>query len=365
MLLDNNTNIPQVDLKTLKELLINLYKKAVIKGIPLKDVPCIMLWGPPGAGKSSAIEQVCTELEHLTKKKVNLVDIRLALFSPVDLRGVPIPSKDHTNTVWLRPSIFDLSADDDTINLIFLDELSSASTQLQADAYQICLDHRIGEHKLPDNTIVIAAGNRTTDHAVAYKMPSALANRMLHFDVEPDIDAWRDWAIDDGVDKRILDFISFDNSKLNETPNNNSLAYPTPRSWGFVDTVLKITDMSVDEAQNYIAAAVGNDIAIGFNHWYDIHDELPTVEAIISGTATARPRSNECAYTIISSLTEYVSQHKDSITSTELDNAFRYCKIFPSDFTMMLHSNLVNIDGINLKLMKCQSVREWINKKGA
>lgn len=76
------------------------------------------------------------------------------------------------------------------VNILLLDEISAAPQSVQAAAYQITLDRVvIGEHKLPDNCIVIAAGNRTTDKSVAYKIPKGLANRLLHIEVESNFEA--------------------------------------------------------------------------------------------------------------------------------------------------------------------------------
>ena len=70
---------------------------------------------------------------------------------------------------------------------------------VQAAAYQITLDKKIGEHKLPSNCIVIAAGNRVTDKSVAYQMPKALANRLLHMEIEADFTSWNSWAVNAGI----------------------------------------------------------------------------------------------------------------------------------------------------------------------
>lgn len=62
-----------------------------------------------------------------------------------------------------------MDSSDDIVNILFLDEISAAPQSVQAAAYQITLDRVVGEHKLPDNCIVIAAGNRVTDKSVALK----------------------------------------------------------------------------------------------------------------------------------------------------------------------------------------------------
>lgn len=364
MLLNNdNTNIPQVDVNVVKNIMTTLYLNAINKGVSLSTIPTTMLWGPPGVGKSSAVTQFCKELEIKSGKKVTLTDIRLLLFSPVDLRGVPVADVTHNFTQWLMPQIFDLSVTDDTVNIVFLDEISAAPQSVQAAAYQICLDHRIGEHKLPDNAIVIAAGNRTTDHSVAYKMPAALANRMLHFNVGISFDAWKMWAVNNGIDERILGYLSFDNSRLCEKPDNNSLAYPTPRSWEFVSTILKTTEMSVNEAHDYISSAVGIDTSLAFENWCNIFKKLPDTRDIFKGICKVKPNTHDALYAIISSMTTYVAEHKDVISVNELDNAFVYSQKFPTDFVMMFYDNLSYIDGISLKLLKCPSVKAWVNRR--
>ena len=81
----------------------------------------------------------------------------------------------------------------DTVNILFLDEISAAPQSVQAAAYQITLDRSVGEYRLPENCIVIAAGNRVTDRSVAYSMPKALANRLCHLEIRSDPGSWHDW----------------------------------------------------------------------------------------------------------------------------------------------------------------------------
>lgn len=363
MLLDNNTNIPDVDVNGAIDLLFKLYQDAVTKGIPFDQLPTFMLWGPPGVGKSSLVKQTCSKLEQATGKKVNLTDIRLVLFTPPDFRGIPYADESHRFTQWLMPKILDLPDDPDIVNIIVLDEISSATQQMQATAYQICLDRCVGEHKLPDNTIVIAAGNRTTDHSVAYKMPAALANRMLHLNVDVSFDAWHKWAINNLVDERIVGYLSFDNSHLCEEPDNNSLAYPTPRSWSFVSTVLKTTGLSVSNAYSYIASAVGADTALAFESWCEIYSTLPRTRDIFKGVCKTKPSKPDALYALISSMTAYVAEHKDSISPSEIENAFSYARNFPNDYVMTFFTNLSYIEDIKLKLIKCPSVMAWLNKR--
>ena len=176
-------NIPVLSTGKCIDTLTFMYSQVIRNNVDFSKMPSVMLWGPPGVGKSQAIRSFAKEIERLTDKKVDVTDVRLLLFNPIDLRGIPTANEDKTLAVWLKPQIFQMDESKDKVNILFLDEISAAPPAVQAAAYQITLDRVIGEHKLPDNCIVIAAGNRVTDKSVAYAMPKALANRLLHLEI--------------------------------------------------------------------------------------------------------------------------------------------------------------------------------------
>lgn len=177
------TNIPQMNVEEVISKLSKAYSAVINNGLPVKTMPSVMLWGPPGVGKSQAVKAMAKEIEKACNKEVHVTDVRLLLFNPIDLRGIPTSNADKTLAIWLKPQIFQMDDRDDIINILFLDEISAASQSVQAAAYQITLDRVVGEHKLPENCIVIAAGNRTTDKSVSFKMPKALANRLMHIEI--------------------------------------------------------------------------------------------------------------------------------------------------------------------------------------
>lgn len=191
-----------------------MYCSVIENGTGLGALPSVMLWGAPGVGKSQGVRQMAATIEAVTGKHVHITDVRLLLFNPIDLRGIPTANEDRTLAVWLRPQIFDMDPSSEVVNILFLDEISAAPQSVQAAAYQITLDHTVGEHRLPDNCIVIAAGNRVTDKSVAYKMPKALANRLLHLEVSTDTESWRAWAVSHGINEKVIGFLSFKPDKL-------------------------------------------------------------------------------------------------------------------------------------------------------
>ena len=184
--------------------LAGAYANLIKNAVSLRKFPSVMLWGAPGVGKSQGVRQIAKLLEEETGKKVVVTDVRLLLFNPVDLRGIPTANAEKTLAVWLKPKIFQMDEGEEVINILFLDEISAAPQSVQAAAYQITLDHTVGEHKLPENCIVIAAGNRVTDKSVAFHMPKALANRLCHIEVEAHQKSWREWAVKENIHEKMV-----------------------------------------------------------------------------------------------------------------------------------------------------------------
>lgn len=359
---ENGLNIPSVPVETLIHQLKTLFCNVKKRGIAFKSIPTPFLWGPPGVGKSQAVYQVADILSKECNVKVNVIDVRLLLFSPIDLRGVPVADADRKFTDWLKPRIFDMEDGDDVINILFLDELSAASQAVQAAAYQICLDRKIGEHILPENCIVIAAGNRTTDQSVSYKMPKALCNRLMHFDVVSNYASWKRWAVQKGISEKVIAFIGFDNSRLCVEPDSSELAYPTPRSWEFVSNLLNSDDGDPAYLNVLISACVGSDTAMEFDMFCKGFLSLPSVQSIMKGLCREYPKSHDKLYALSASIVSVIRDRKADITKDELNNIFDYVKGFPHDYVVALIYDVLQIDGIKSKLMTCYSFQKLAAK---
>ena len=360
-----NANIPQMNVNRLIEELTPAYSNIINAGLPIKMFPSVMLWGPPGVGKSQAVRQLGKEIEKLTGKKTHITDVRLLLFNPIDLRGIPTSNEDKTLAVWLKPQIFQMDSSDDVINILFLDEISAAPQSVQAAAYQITLDRVVGEHKLPGNCIVIAAGNRTTDKSVAFKMPKALANRLLHIEVEGDFDSWKRWAITTGINDKIVGFLSFRKSYLmGFDSKNDDIAFATPRSWEMVSKILNGIDDNLDNMYPLIAGLVGTGVAVEFLTWSRIYNELPSIEDIFDGKMPDVPKNTSAMYALASSMIYYAKKHKDEMS--RIANSIRYADRMPPDFSVMLLKDYMDIEeGYKERLMLIPEFTRWLQSKGA
>lgn len=355
----NAYNIPTITAGNAIEQLAELYSTAYQSGM-LPVIPSVALWGPMGVGKSTLVKEVAAQLSKKLRMYVGVTDIRLLNFSPIDLRGIPSADAEKEFTVWLKPKIFNLPKDE--VSILFLDEISAAPQSLQAAAYQIALDKRIGEFELPENCIVICAGNRTTDRSVAFRMPKALANRLIHFEIVSDFDSWYEWALQHDVDERVIGYLAFDNSRMNTEPDIEELAFPTPRSWEFVSRLLKTTGKSPAEAHGLISGCVGVSNALEFENWCHVYRKLPKVADILAGKCTVRVKESDVIYALISSLLIRISGHKDTISVRELENVCAYASQFPADFSAMFFRGVLAIEGMNMQLTKVSSFAAWMKK---
>ena len=171
--------------------------------------------------------------------------------------------------------------------MLFLDELNSAPPSVQAAAYQLVLNKRIGQYKLPHNVKIVAAGNRETDRGVTYRMPSPLANRFRHINMEVNFEDWSIWATNNKVHPDVIGYLTYSKADLFDfDPKTSSQAFATPRSWNYVSEILSTEgfDSASDFQQKAeVAGAIGEGMAIKFCEHRKIASQLPNPEDVLNG----------------------------------------------------------------------------------
>ena len=351
-----NLNIPKMSVGEATNILSQTYRTAIQKGVSPNLIPSVMMWGPPGVGKSQAVRQIAKDIEKETGKTTKVTDVRLLLFNPIDLRGIPTSNADKTLAIWLKPQIFQMDDSPSVVNILFLDEISAAPQSVQAAAYQITLDRVVGEHRLPDNCIVIAAGNRVTDKSVSFKMPKALANRLLHIEIEGSYESWNTWAVKAGVNAKVLGYLASHTSRLfGFNPANDDLAFATPRSWEMVSSLLNNVSDDVKKMYPLIAGLVGSGTAIEFMTWTKVFDKVPKMEDVFNGVATVKPTTMDALYATVSAMSIYARDVQDK--PEKIGHSLAYAQNFPSDFRALLLTNYKAIEKDYEKFL--QSIPEY------
>ncbi len=256
-------------------------RRAILKAFEKKRP--LFLWGPPGIGKSEVVAEIAEELGGL------MIDLRLGQMDPTDVRGIPFYNRDLGKMDWAPP--IDLPdaeiAAKYPIIVLFLDEMNSAAPAVQAAAYQLILNRRVGKYVLPDNVVMIAAGNRESDKGVTYRMPTPLANRFLHLEMKADFASWQDWAVLHNIHKDVVGYLGFAKQDLYDFDSkSSSRAFATPRSWTFVSEILGDDDIDDITATDLIAGAIGEGLAVKFMAHRKVASKMPKPEEILKGKVT-------------------------------------------------------------------------------
>ena len=290
-----------------------------LRQLAVEEQQPVFIWGSPGTGKSSVVNQLAIELE------IALRDIRALLLDPVDLRGLPFVGKDGRSQ-WATPDFLPQDGE----GILFLDELNAAPAMVQASCYQLVLDRRLGEYTLPEGWAIVAAGNRDSERAATTKMPTPLRNRFVHIDFEVDVQEWSEWAIKANVRPEVIAFIRF-RPELLSAFDRDANAFPSPRSWEFVSRILDSLDSQANPAIEHevIAGAVGSGAATGFSAFLRMFRELPNIDAILLNPLQEPVPENAAAqYAVASALARCASD-------TNFDRISLYLNRLPTEFRVL------------------------------
>ena len=232
----------------------------------------LMIWGPPGIGKSSIVAQTASA------HKIGFIDLRLSQLAPTDLRGLPVARNGVSR--WYPPEFLPRTGE----GVLFLDEINLAPPTMQGMAQQLILDRKVGNYVVPPGWYIWAAGNRSEDRAAVFDMPAQLANRFLHLEVAPDFDSFKAYALECGLHEQILAFLSFRPTLLHRLDPQQP-AWPSPRSWEMAST-LHLAGLE-------IAPVVGVAAAAEFHAYIELYHALPDLERILHGTGDGVPFPSE------------------------------------------------------------------------
>ena len=208
----------------------------------------VLLLSPPGVGKSELVYEAAA---NAGLRCQSLLGTQIA---PEDVSGIPRIVGERS--VFCPPRV--LLPEDGQPFCLFLDELPAASSDVQKALYSLLLERRLGEHRLPEGSWVVAAGNRAEDHALVRTMSSALVNRVVILDVRPDVQEWLAWGRTHAVRAEILAFIACCPEALSRAPEETPRPFSTPRAWTTLSSALDHL-----EANGILTSAVMRAVAFG------------------------------------------------------------------------------------------------------
>lgn len=261
----------------------------------------VFITGPAGVGKSDIVHQLGKEQNR------QVIDIRLALYDPTDIKGMPFFDSNDSTMRWAPPCEF--PKDPNSNAILFLDELPSAPPAVQAAAYQLILNRRIGEYVLPDNVDIVAAGNGENDRGVVYKTPAPLCSRFINLVLKSDYDSWFEWAVQNQIHKDVIGYITFAKQHLAAfDPQSPSRSFPCPRTWSFVSDILNSNDQEEipeETLSDLISGCIGDGVTIAFNVHRKIAGSMPNPMDVLNGkikTLSTKAKDISALYSLVISL---------------------------------------------------------------
>ena len=328
----------------------------------------VFLWGPPGIGKSELVAEITREMQG------HMIDLRLGQMDPTDIRGIPYYNKEQNLMDWAPP--IDLPtkefAEQFPVVVLFLDEMNSSAPAVQAAAYQLVLNRRVGKYQLPDNVVMVAAGNRESDKGVVYRMPTPLANRFIHQELKVDFESWEQWAVKNKIHKDVIGYLAYSKQDLYDfDPKSSSRAFATPRSWSFVSELLADEDTDKNTLLNLISGAVGEGLAIKFMAHRKVATQMPNPTDILDGKVKdLEVKDISAMYSLVVSMCYELADRQEKKMEEKpwyksLDNFFEYMmKNFETEITVMGARTALTTYDLKFSPTKLKSFDEFHAKYG-
>lgn len=221
------SNIPSIT--------VDDFSKVVEMQFEDKNFRPIFGLGKGGIGKTESIEDLAKK-----KLKIGYIDVRLLLYSETDLKGIPYPDENHIKTIWLQNNILPTEEKDGKDGILVFDEITSCAKSVRTAAYQLLNERRLGEYVLPDGWLVVCLGNGEEDGGDYQGMEGNFANRCSVFNVVPNLESWKNWAMKHNINELVTAYVTFKPQDLHSyNPDSETdLLFASPRSWKAVSDIL-------------------------------------------------------------------------------------------------------------------------------
>ena len=342
----SDNNLPIVTVDTFTKIVEMQFKE--------KNFRPIFGLGKGGIGKTESIMT-------LAKDKLNIgyVDIRLLLYSETDLKGIPYPNENHTKTIWLQNDILPTVEKDGSTGILVFDEITSCARSVRTAAYQLLNERRLGEYTLPDGWMIVCLGNGEEDGGDYQGMEGNFANRCSVFNVIPDVDAWKKWALSNGVNELVTSYVSWKPADLHSyNPDSETeMIFASPRSWTAVSNILNLYGYNENDKilQSRILANIGSRVGQQFIAFCKFKKDTVDPKTIVANGDMPKIESQEILYITIASVIKIIGDSikndyittGGSVTEKSIDymaNGLRWILSLKKEYAVMGFKDLVAYD---------------------
>ena len=268
----------------------------------------------------------------------------------INEQGVKIERKTTVYAVHNKLREIDLALSNGNTVLLFIDEINRCEHTVQQELMNLILNREINGYKLEERVNIVAAMNPSGKYGSDYDyqvvdMDAAQENRFVWLTMEPDYIQWLDWAIDSGIESKVIDFISTFPDYLLKRNEDDIKA--TPRSYERISKIYKLykeQENSIPRAifLNVIKGNVGRFIAEEFIHFIesdytpllsfnDIFTEASLPDTIIKRvTSETHTRLYLVAKSILKNLEEAI-EHSPKESDFYTNRLIELLNLYPVD----------------------------------
>lgn len=263
----------------------------------------VLITGAPGLGKSSIVEQACDAAG------ADLIISHPVTADPTDAKGLPWKCEGRDAATFLPFGDLERALAATKRTVWFLDDLGQATPAVQASFMQLILARRVNGHTLPNCITFVAATNRRSDRAGVSGILEPVKSRFATIvELEAHLDDWRRWAIQSGIDPRVIAYLSFRPGQLHDfRPSPDMTNSPCPRTWAAASRMLQL-GLEPALLMPALSGALGDGTAIEFVAFLQLWHDMPNPDAILmapdAGDLPTRP---EVLYAIVVALATRVN----------------------------------------------------------
>ncbi len=264
---------------------------------PSRQRPVFLL-GAPGIGKTAIMEQIAQELQ------IGIVSYSMTHHTRQSALGLPRIVHREFEGEGFEVSEYTMSEIISAVydymektglkrGILFLDEINCVSETLYPSMLQFLQFKTFGTHKVPDDWVIVCAGNPPEYNRSVHEFDIVTLDRMREIDVEPEYGAWHRYAQEKGLHPAITTFLESKRDcfyKVESRPGGGK-SFVTARAWeDMAETIAIYEQMGKTVNRELIAQFLRDEeIADSFSIYYGLFDKYRSdyqVGRILAGEAS-------------------------------------------------------------------------------
>lgn len=308
-----------------------------------------LITGKPGIGKSDLVDQVTKEIDF------DMILDHPVVSDPTDFKGLPFQMNGRADFLPYKNLRRAIEAERPTV--YFLDDLGQAPVSVQAAVMQLLLARQVGEHRVSDNVVFVAATNRKEDKAGVTGLLEPVKSRFTGGIIELEVssDDWVIWALNNGMPIELISYIrfkpnTFDDAKLTKDLKNSA----SPRT---VAGVGKVQNAGLDKRFHLevFKGIAGEAFASEYCAFLKFFDEMPNIdEIILNPEGVDIPTSPGVKYALTGALSARAS-------STTIEPIIKYTNRMEGELQAACLKNIAH-DASKKEVFRTRAFTDWAIK---